>query len=372
LPGALSDWPRYLTDPGNEILDPAQSALALTVGAVASRDGLSPTGSGSNLGRAAVSRPHGPAPFTRKGLGVRDAIKPEVVADGGNWVFDKGTGELIADPAVEVLSTSASYPSRLFGTAVGTSFAAPVVAHLAGRLQADYPELSSNSLRALIAQSATVSPELLASLAGMDDAENVGLSLRGYGQPNWERAGTSTPGRVVLYAEDEVHPDAFHVYRVPMTDAFTQTSGPHSLTIALAFDPPVRHRRFDYLAYEMDFVVVRGLDLVDLFELAAAGIEDPEAGNLGDYEVKLRPTRTTRGKGTLQAGTAAWSQRPREQFHSDWYIVVRSLNKWMDAEAPPQPYSLTATLEVERTDELYSELEAEVRVEVEARLRATI
>jgi len=44
----------------------------------------------------------------------------------------------------------------------------------------------------------------------------------------------------------------------------------------------------------------------------------------------------------------------------------------MDAEAPPQPYSLTATLEVERTDELYSELEAEVRVEVEARLRATI
>jgi hypothetical protein len=87
-----------------------------------------------------------------------------------------------------------------------------------------------------------------------------------------------------------------------MTECFTDVPGPRSLTIALAFDPPVRHRRFDYLAYQMDFLVVRATDLAGLFEMAAAGIEDPETGRLGAYEVKLRPTRTVRSR-----GMASWT-----------------------------------------------------------------
>jgi hypothetical protein len=117
--------------------------------------------------------------------------------------------------------------------------------------------------------------------------------------------------------------------------------------------------------------VVRGVGLSDLFDVAAAEVDDPEAGKLGEYEVKLRPTRTVRSRGTLQLGGRRWSQRPQEQFHDDWYIVVRSINKWMDSGARPQPYALTATLEVERGERLYAELEAEVRIELEARLRAT-
>lgn len=62
----------------------------------------------------------------------------------------------------------------------------------------------------------------------------------------------------------------------------------------------------------------------------------------------------------------------QEKFHSDWYVVVRSLNKWMSPDAPPQPYALTTTLEVERDNGLYVELEAEVRIELDARLRASV
>jgi hypothetical protein len=51
---------------------------------------------------------------------------------------------------------------------------------------------------------------------------------------------------------------------------------------------------------------------------------------------------------------------------------VRSLKKWMDAEVTPQNYALTATLAVERGDSLYTELEAEVRIEFDARARLQV
>lgn len=370
----LADWPRYLTDAGHEILDPAQSALALTVGAIAQGDGLTPPVAGTTLGRATVAKPPGPAPYTRRDPGVRQAIKPELVAQGGNWVYDQATGTLARDAGVEVLSTSGAFPRRLFGTAVGTSLAAPYVAHLAGRLHAAYPGLSANALRALLAQAATHDDELADRFLPFnhDQRERVMRELCGYGAPTWERAGTSTDSRVVLYAQDTVRPDDFHVYRIPMTECLTDVPGPRALRVALAFDPPVRHRRFDYLAYEMDYLVVRGIELADVFAVAASGMEDPDAGRLGDYEVKLRPTRTDRSHGTCQVGHRAWSRRPSEDFHDDWHIVVRSLNKWMSSDAPPQPYALTVMLEVERGAELYVELEAEVRVELEAQLRATV
>jgi hypothetical protein len=369
----FAGWPRYLADTGYQILDPAQSAVALTVGAVVDSDGLTPTSAGTTLGRTAVATAPGPAPYSRRGPGVRDAIKPEVVAQGGNWVFDQGTGALVSDPAVEILSTSARFPTALFGTSVGTSLAAPAIAHLAGRLQASYPALSANALRALIAQSSFHDPNLSQrfSIFGEDEEKTL-QALCGYGVPDSTRASVSADTRVVLYAEDDVRPDAFHVYRLPMTECFTEVSGPRSLTVALAFDPPVRHRRFDYLAYEMDFLVVRAIELADLFDIAAAGIEDPEAGKLGDYELKMRPTRTQRSHGTLQVGHKRWETRPSEKFHDDWYILVRSMNKWMSADASPQPYALTATLEVERGEHLYAELAAEVRIELEARLQATV
>lgn len=371
----LAGWPRYLTDAGHEIIDPAQSALALTVGAVADGDGLTPTAAGTTLGRRAVADPPGPAPYTRRGPGVLHAIKPELVAPGGNWVYDQATGQRVRDSAVEVVSTSGAFPRQLFSTAAGTSLAAPSITHLAGRLSTAYPDLSANALRALLAQAAVHDPQLLDHFETFEpkQRERRILDLCGYGVPTWERTGQSTDNRVVLYAEDTVRPDDFHVYRIPITECFAEVPGPRSLTVALAFDPPVRHRRFDYLAYQMEFLVVRGIALADVFEMAAAGIEDPAAGALADYEVKqLRPTRTDRSKGTCQVAHARWTKRPKADFHDDWYLVVRSLNKWMGTGAPPQPYAVTATIEVERGTELYVELENEVRLELEAQLRGTV
>jgi hypothetical protein len=223
----LADWPRYLADSGHELVDPAQSALALTVGAVVDTDGLTPSPVGTSLGRAAVAKPPGPAPYSRRGPGVRDAIKPEVVAQGGNWVFDEGTGEVVSDPAVEIVSTSARFPAGLLGTSVGTSLAAPGIAHLAGQLLTRYPWFAANTLRALIAQSSIYDDALIEHFKTFDgDSERVRQNLCGYGLPSLERATKSTGSRVVLVGEDVVRPDDFHVYRLPMTPASRTSLAP--------------------------------------------------------------------------------------------------------------------------------------------------
>jgi subtilisin family serine protease len=145
---------------------------------------------------------------------VREAIKPDLTAQGGNWVFDRGPGALISDPAVEIVSTSARFPNALLATSVGTSFAAPEVTHLAGLLQMAYPGLSANAIRVLQAQAASHEDALIQQFSVFDDSKESSLhALCGYGTPNFDRAATSSDSRVVLYSEDEVRPDAFHVYR---------------------------------------------------------------------------------------------------------------------------------------------------------------
>lgn len=358
-------YPSYLLEAGREIIDPAQAASCLTVGGIAEVDGASPRPLGGGLGIGSIAIAQGPAPFTRRGPGVGRAIKPELVADAGNWTFDQVTTTSTPDPAVEVMSTINRFPERLFATDSGTSFAAPAVTHLAGRLVTEYPDLDATSVRALLLQGAFLRYPTREALGG-DEADL--LSLCGMGCVSWERCGESHDNRVVLYAEDSLRPDDFHVYRIPITDEFKQTPGMHRVTVSLAFSPPVRHRRYDYLAYRMEYMLVRGATLEQVFEMAGQDVSDPEAGGLRAYEVPMRPTRTSRARGCNQASTFETSQRPRAQFHDDWYVVVRSLNRWMPRDSPADPYSLAVALEVERAEELYVELQAALEIEVELRI----
>ena len=360
-------WPDYLQDRGATILDPAQASTPLTVGAIAASDGLSERSIGSTLDAIAVAESNGPAPYTTQGPGVRNAIKPELVADGGNRRYDRVSESLQRDPAIEVISTSGKYPDRLLEGAVGTSFAAPAVTNVAGRLTTQYPNLSANAIRALMLQAAAHAPETKILFEGRysNESEKRLHALCGFGGLSWERCAFSDDNRVVMIAEDAIRPEDFHVYRIPMTSAFTDVKGAHQVTIGLAFSPPVRHRRFDYLAFEMDFQLVRAIDFDELFELAAADLESPAGENLADYEPGLRPTRTARSKGANQMARWVSSQRPREQFHDDWYLVVKSFDKWMPRESEPQPYALAVSVEAEESAELFVQLQAEVELELE-------
>ena len=81
----------------------------------------------------------------------------------------------------------------------------------------------------------------------------------------------------------------------------------------------------------------------------------------------MTPTRTARSKGANQSASWQSSTRPRQAHHDDWYLIVRSYNKWIASDGD-YPYSVSIAMEAERSEELYVELEAELQ----ARLRIRV
>jgi Subtilase family len=385
-------WPDYLYEDEASLLDPGQASAALTVGAISLADGLNERSIGTTLDAAAIAEPEGPAPFTRRGPGVRGAIKPELVADGGNCRYEHAMAAIQPDVALEVLSTSGRHPNRIFEASRGTSFAAPTVANIAGRLVAEYPSYTPNAIRALILQGASYPAGAADAIEQRyDDHEKRLQQLCGYGAVVWERCALSEDNRVVMIAEDVLSPDDFHVYRIPMTEEFTDVKGFHQVTASLAFTPPVRHRRLDYMAFQMEFQLVRAISIDDVYELASAESEldeeeevedadeardsdaEPQEENkkgLSAYELPMRPPITHRSKGANQMARYQSERRPGEKFHGDWFLVVRSLDKWMPPDSEPQPYALAICLEVEGATQLFLQLEAEI--EAQAALEAVL
>jgi hypothetical protein len=60
--------------------------------------------------------------------------------------------------------------------------------------------------------------------------------------------------------------DQMALYAIPMPAAFYETKGPRSIRVSLAFDPPVRHTRLEYLGLRMSFQLIRYLSPDEIFE----------------------------------------------------------------------------------------------------------
>ena len=143
-------YPDYLLENSSRIANPAQSLQALTVGSVASdyyKDD----------DRISVAPPFQASAFSRSGFGLWRSIKPDVVEFGGDYAIGSGTPPNLTTPpeVCPELIRSTLYGGPAVGRDdIGTSFAAPKVAHIAGRLAGLFPEHGTQLYRALIVNSA--------------------------------------------------------------------------------------------------------------------------------------------------------------------------------------------------------------------------
>ena len=155
--GVPADWraqyPAYLLRDEAALLDPAPALNALTVGGLARWDATFNNQRYQNdVAEQPIARHNQPSPFTRRGPSVGGAIKPELMAYGGDWAVNEQTAnKWTIKRGLGELSTCMNFAGgRLLAENVGTSFAAPAITHLAARILVDHPDASADLLRALL------------------------------------------------------------------------------------------------------------------------------------------------------------------------------------------------------------------------------
>jgi hypothetical protein len=384
-----TDYPNYLINKEARIIEPATSAIALTVGSLS-------LGSGSlqytnDAQRNVVARVQGyPSPFTRSGFGVDGMIKPDVVDFGGDLVVD-GSRVINNEPGASILTLSKDYVGSMFRAYCGTSFAAPRVANMAAQLFTQFPNATSNLIRALIINSATL-PNEIPRVFQARNKDTKGfkkqLQIYGYGQPDLFRAKYSAENYVVLLEDDAQIPvGSFQIFEIPpLQDDYLRTEGIRILSVTLAFDPPTRPTRGDsYLGVAMEFNLFKNIDkesIISAFVKASKETSTEEFTEVSLKELKhqhpgkgitvdLFPGSRLRNKGCLQRGQVEISSKARGFNQQPLYLVLSCARKWAkQGEIDMQRYALVVSMSHSNPEiDLYNQLRLRTQIAQRIRIR---
>ena len=359
---AVTQYPRYLLEEKNRLLEPGGALNVLTVGALAHGNGLDAQAADDVQVRPITERSE-PAPFTRIGPGMQGAIKPDLVDFGGTHIFDAVVARMLGGKdraSAGMLTLHHRSIEQLFTSASGTSYAAPLVAHKAAQLLKRLPHASANLLRALLVGASELPEEAQSRLAPLGD--DAPRTVCGHGYASLERAAYSDDSRVVLYAEDELPLDHFAVYEIPVPSLFQTEPGRRTLRVTLAFDPPVRHTRTDYAGVGMSFRVIRGHDPAFIFDhYRKRTQEDGRHPELGEkHNCRLVPGPQEREASTVQSATVTF-QRNIAGYGDRYYLVARCESGWATGVAR-QRFALVVELAHEASIRLYEQLRVRLNV----------
>ena len=368
-----------LGQPTHRLIDPSTAALCLSVGAVARRDDPSLFGSGTRL---AASTQGCPSAFTRCGPGVAGAVKPELVAPGGNFAVDSIAGGAIwrrndvnlGEPTLNHDFTS----GRPLNAVCGTSVAAAHVTHIAARMEAHLRDQfqakpSQNLVRALLVNSARVNDNVRRYLNGQDAT----LNSVGYGQPDVEYCW-SLGNRVTLVTEEIIDYRTFHIYSLVVPEEFLKQSGKRSISVSLAYDPPTRLSRQSYIATAMWLEIFGGLTTTEVIEYRSKYEGDGEPPKVPSRNrLSFKPGGQTIRMSTVQRRNWHSNQgtlflnRPDPNGDPTLHIFVGCQPKFPNPLAEEsQRYALAVTLEHEsQSVDIYNEVRSRVRTK--ARIRIT-
>lgn len=379
----LQNYPQYLFDGEAGLSDPATAAIALTVGSL-SQFAAPAIRAGVDEGDfvRAVARTDEPSPFTRTGLGINGAIKPDLVHYGGNLLFE-GFGNHVRrirtenpDAGAGVMSFSHQPLTRLFSFRVGTSQAAPPVARIGAliwnQLQPTVEgDLDPNLVRAVLANSASV-PEAASNRITPINGDDAILRVCGYGLPDAELALESGDRRVTLIAQGTITLDTLILYEIPIPDALRNALGKKRIIASLAFDPPVRRRRADYLGVEMGMNLFRGKtpeEIVAAYRSVTRDEREDAPGALrAPHQCDLLPKSRVVETSTLQRREWAFT-RTADNYGDTYYLMIQAKRNWALPEITSQDFGLAVTLTA-AAPQLYNQIQQRVRARQRVRRRA--
>ncbi len=377
--------------PEHRLIDPATSALGITVGAITRFD--EPAVIPHRITSISAGKKDYLSVFTRIGKGVNRAIKPDVVAYGGNYAVSqlvRGTNRWQKNNMALMEPTLNNTNDKVFKGCCGTSFSAPHVTHLLARIERELEKQlkmkpSANLMKAMFINSARYNDTMSGWGEESKDALYSGktnpkqerkMRLYGFGKAE-DNILYSDYNRVTLFTEDRLSLRSFHLYKIPVPKEFLQVKAEKTIAISLAYNPITRLSRKEYLTNNMWFEVFRKIDEDTLVQYKAkkeAGKDEED--DLEQFpninKADFSPGYTEINKGTLQQ--RIWHKTARGGSDLLWddnepyiYILVTGKEKFKYAEQEiPQDYALVVTFSYDGQEdiELYSKLRDNVKVRV--------
>jgi len=360
------NYPEYLLQPSARVANPAQSFQALTVGSVAHSTYNNPP-------LSSIAQKDYPSSFSCSGPGIWNTIKPEVVEYGGDYVIDSPTSPTLPNFSIpesvcpELIRSTRDGGKAVSADAVGTSFAAPKVTHIAAALEAAFPQESTLLYRALIVQSARLPAWTNSVEANLYHA----IRTMGYGIPDINRALGNYPNRVTLTTRgaEKIKARQAKVYQVKVPENFwRQGEGVDILievTLSYVAEPRrTRRNRRKYLSTWLDWNCSKQGENPDSFldrilnEYDAP--EDAEKGDklfgwtLGKRQFKPTNRQTSpigidgivkelsRSTGTVQKD---WATVKSYELRSGFCIAVVGHKGWNQDTNAEVPFALVVSFE---------------------------
>jgi hypothetical protein len=205
----IPDYPA--SNARDAIHDPGQAWNALTVGAYTEKWRFDAV---TYPGRELIAPPGALAPTSCTAVDwpsrgrQKWPNKPDIVMEGGNWALDTAHNFAEDLDSLQLLTTGHEPLVKPLVTFGETSASTALAARMAAMLQARYPDLWPETLRALMAHSAQWTPAMLASVADMNRKADVRQLLRtcGFGVPNLQDAMWSARHALTLIVQDEMQP----------------------------------------------------------------------------------------------------------------------------------------------------------------------
>lgn len=287
------------------------------------------------------------------------------------WGFDPRYG-IVSAQGLGELSTSRDFTGgRLVAEEIGTSFAAPHVAHAAARLLLELPSASINLVRALLVANAKIPTASLELFKG--DEDKIGQAI-GYGKVDFSGLYRSTEEHVILISEATLGNKRNHYYELPIAESFYnigKRKRRREITVALGHCPPIRTTRIDYKASRFMFRVVEADSLDDAVEAFGKPAPDEEAmASIKELDCnKHHYGATRRSYGTVQASTWVFKMPRKKKL---FVVVSRNDPRWGEGLASQEEdYALVIRISDRENEEarLYTEIRAQLQARERARQR---
>jgi hypothetical protein len=358
----VTEYPAYLLETANRLCEPAGAANVITVGSLAHGTGLGARHEHDAHVRH-ITNAMEPSPFSRSGPGAAGIRKPDFVEIGGTLVFDAPSARLQGAPMFPeagIITLNHEFLRQLLTSGNGTSYSAPMLANKAAYLLRRFPWATSNLIRALLAGAATLPAPAERALAAIGEDDKARICGNGHVDPL--RAAYSDDHRVVLYAEERLEINQFAVYRVPIPPEF-RVGGRRTIRVSLAFNPPVRRTRAEYIGTKMNFRLLRGCEVGDVFEhFRARGAEEEDPPGIPNrFKCDLRPSPTRRDRNTLQTAAKTY-QQDTIAYGEEYHLVVRCIGGWAEEQEAAQDFAVIVELEHQPGVQLYARLRQRIRV----------